>query len=202
MNSNNQHQHQPRMSSSHTNINARSQASGHSSRNESFPASSSSNSSNSAEAFAATLTTNPVTRHSQNTADRPVTRSLAKRNIQQLQHQQQVTNSAVDYSGNIDSNNNSNNNNGEKILKLIQLGQQQLHQTQECPTPQPPQKTYQKIIPNERPCNIINILENSRLYGRTIKNISTVKFSFSFCFFMFLQIGALNYLKAESLLKI
>ena len=36
--------------------------------------------------------------------------------------------------------------------------------------------TYQKIIVDERPCNIIHILEKSRMTGQTIRNISNASF--------------------------
>ena len=136
---------------------------------------------------------NGITNEAQSSIDRPVTRSLAKRNLQQQQEQQNAslstTTATLDVNHTIastaptafldltptssfesnDLTSNStltNNNNNEKILKLIQLRHQQM--------PTPPQKTYQKIIVNERPCNVINIFENSRLNGRMIRNISNV----------------------------
>jgi hypothetical protein len=112
---------------------------------------------------------------------RPVTRSVTKRN---LQHQNDMTGTSLlvsetqiinNASGAIDAgllpltSNSHDMNNNEKILKLIEMRQQsQLKQ------PLPPQKTFQKIIINERPCNLINILERSRMGGPTIRNTINV----------------------------
>ena len=109
---------------------------------------------------------------------RPVTRSVTKRN---LQHQNGVTGEAQiinNASGAIEAgflpltSNSHDMNNNEKILKLIEMRQQSQPKQ---PLP-PPQKTFQKIIVNERPCNLINILERSRMGGPTIRNTLNVYF--------------------------
>ena len=117
---------------------------------------------------------------------RPVTRSVTKRN---LQHQNGETTPIINNpSGAIDagllpltSSNHDMNNNNEKILKLIEMRQQT-----QPKQPMPPQKTFQKIIVNERPCNLINILERSRMGGPTIRNtinvIALEKRNYSECF--------------------
>jgi len=123
---------------------------------------------------------------------RPVTRSVTKRN---LQHQNGETTPIVNNaSGAIDagllpltSSNHDMNNNNEKILKLIEMRQQT-----QPKQPLPPQKTFQKIIVNERPCNLISILERSRMGGPTIRNtinvIALKERNYSECFSKFLFI--------------
>jgi hypothetical protein len=44
------------------------------------------------------------------------------------------------------------------------------------------QSTHQKIIINEKPCNLLNIIESSRLNGRMIRCISNVNIYIFFCF--------------------
>ena len=114
--------------------------------------------------------------------DRPVTRSVTKRN---LQHQNdpsvtmrdnipQASTNATGGILHLNSNSHDiNNNSNEKILKLIETRQQQ-SQLKSQQQPMPPQKTYQKIIVNERPCNLINILERTRMGGTPIRNTSNV----------------------------
>lgn len=41
----------------------------------------------------------------------------------------------------------------------------------------PPNTAYQKIITNERPVNLINLLENSKITGRPLHNLSSVRLS-------------------------
>jgi Ca2+-dependent lipid-binding protein len=67
---------------------------------------------------------------------------------------------------------------------LTKLHQQQL----DSKTHKLPPVTYQKIMTKEKPCNIINILESSRLTGRMPRLISDV-ISFIFCFFIFKKIS-------------
>ena len=103
---------------------------------------------------------------------RPVTRSVTKRNLQQ---QNDPTATLPDANSNShDINNNANGN--EKILKLIESRQQQQQQQSQLKPLLPPQKTYQKIIVNERPCNIVNMLERRRMGGLSIRNTSNVNF--------------------------
>jgi Trpc4-associated protein len=109
-------------------------------------------STSSAAAATTTTTTTPL--------DRPVTRSLAKRTLQQQQQKQQEPNPS---SSNFP-------NESSAILKYLQMQKQQ----QLLIKQQLPQKTYQKIIINEKPCNLINMLENSRLRGSTIRNTSNL----------------------------
>lgn len=108
------------------------------------------------------------TSSSNSSIGRPVTRSVTKRNLQQ---QNDPTATLLDANSNShDINNNANGN--EKILKLIESRQQQI----QLKPVLPPQKTYQKIIVNERPCNIVNMLERRRMGGLSIKNTSNVNF--------------------------
>jgi len=44
--------------------------------------------------------------------------------------------------------------------------------------------TYQKVLVNEKPCNIINVLENSRMNGRMINTFSNVNKTLKKFFFL------------------
>ena len=104
-------------------------------------------------------------------ADRPITRSLTRRNLQQ--QNEANTDPPPGLASDI------NNNNSAKILKMMHLKQLQLSKQQPLLTPQ---KTYQKIIINERPCNLINILEGSRLGRPLVRSIPNVSLLALTCF--------------------
>ncbi len=124
-----------------------------------------------------TNSSTPTSSSSSNSSiGRPVTRSVTKRNLQQ---RNDPTATILDANSNShDINNNANGN--EKILKLIesrpQQQQQQQQQQSQLKPLLPPQKTYQKIIVNERPCNIVNMLEKRRMGELSIRNTSNVNF--------------------------
>lgn len=82
------------------------------------------------------------------------------------------SNTLVNNKNNNNNLNINNNTNNQQQTKQYFLHLQQLEESKILKH----QKTYQKIIINEKPCNLINILENSKITGRMIRNVQNVSF--------------------------
>ena len=104
--------------------------------------------------------------------NRPITRSFSKRN--QTNSDATPNNNNNSFSSTTPTTSLSSSNSSLSSVEMNSTNKLLIESVKFEPAPSQPQKTYQKIIINEKPCNIINILENSRLTGRTLRNISSV----------------------------
>ena len=99
---------------------------------------------------------------------RPITRSFSK-----LQTQQQK---APSFQSHTIFNESDRSKSNSKAEYMQMLSKTRLEQAKKQARLENEKMTYQKIIVDERPCNIIHILEKSRMTGQTIRNISNASF--------------------------